>query len=106
MTFTFTVSAKPQVDRNIYSGGSIGRFVCQVSYKRFGDTDVLKGITFDVYDGEFVPIVGPSGCGKSTLLRIIAGLESPTSGDIAVEVLRKPQLAILTLDTLSHLAEC
>ena len=53
--------------------------------KRFGDTEVLKGVTLDVADAEFVSLVGPSGCGKSTLLRIIAGLEDPTSGDIAID---------------------
>ena len=52
--------------------------------KRFGDTDVLKGVTLNVADAEFVSLVGPSGCGKSTLLRIIAGLEDPTSGDVAI----------------------
>ncbi len=53
--------------------------------KRFGDTEVLKGVTLDVADAEFVSLVGPSGCGKSTLLRIIAGLEDPTSGEIAID---------------------
>ncbi|MEX0280104.1 MAG: ABC transporter ATP-binding protein [Arenibacterium sp.] len=52
--------------------------------KRFGDTEVLKGVTLDVADAEFVSLVGPSGCGKSTLLRIIAGLEDPSSGEISI----------------------
>jgi len=52
--------------------------------KRFADTPVLKGVTLEVPDGEFVSLVGPSGCGKSTLLRIIAGLEAPTSGCVAI----------------------
>lgn len=52
--------------------------------KRFGDTEVLKGVTLDVGDAEFVSLVGPSGCGKSTLLRIIAGLEDVTSGDVSI----------------------
>ena len=47
--------------------------------KDFGTTSVLKGVTLDVKDSEFISLVGPSGCGKSTLLRIIAGLETPTS---------------------------
>ncbi|SMR71812.1 carbohydrate ABC transporter ATP-binding protein, CUT1 family [Aliiroseovarius halocynthiae] len=52
--------------------------------KRFGETEVLKGISIDISDGEFVSLVGPSGCGKSTLLRIIAGLEEQSSGDIRI----------------------
>ena len=52
--------------------------------KRFGRTDVLKGVSIDVADGEFAVIVGPSGCGKSTLLRAVAGLEELTGGSIAI----------------------
>ena len=52
--------------------------------KRFGETEVLKGVSLDIADGEFVSLVGPSGCGKSTLLRIIAGLEAQSSGDIRI----------------------
>lgn len=43
---------------------------------------VLKQITLDIHEGEFICIVGKSGCGKSTLLRIIAGLEKESSGEI------------------------
>ena len=42
----------------------------------------LHEVSFDVGHGEFVSIVGPSGCGKSTLLKIIAGLDSPSSGQV------------------------
>ncbi len=52
--------------------------------KRFGATEVLKGIDLEIADGEFVVFVGPSGCGKSTLLRTIAGLEEASGGDIAI----------------------
>lgn len=52
--------------------------------KAFGATDVLKGIDLKVEEGEFVVFVGPSGCGKSTLLRIIAGLETQTSGHVEI----------------------
>ena len=52
--------------------------------KSFGDTDVLKGVSIDVADGEFAVIVGPSGCGKSTLLRSVAGLEELTGGSIRI----------------------
>jgi ABC-type sugar transport system ATPase subunit len=52
--------------------------------KRFGTTEVLKGIDLEVADGEFVVFVGPSGCGKSTLLRAIAGLEEPDDGAVHI----------------------
>ena len=54
-------------------------------YKAFGSTEVLKGISFDVDQGDFISLLGPSGCGKSTLLRCIAGLEETTSGDIEID---------------------
>lgn len=52
--------------------------------KSFGATEVLKGVSIDVADGEFTVIVGPSGCGKSTLLRAVAGLEELTGGSIVI----------------------
>jgi ABC-type sugar transport system ATPase subunit len=53
--------------------------------KRFGPTQVMHGVTFDIADGEFVVFVGPSGCGKSTLLRMICGLESVSDGDVLID---------------------
>ncbi|MCB2030979.1 MAG: ABC transporter ATP-binding protein, partial [Rhodoferax sp.] len=53
-------------------------------HKGFGNHAVLKGVSLDVQDGEFLTIVGPSGCGKSTLLRIVAGLESHNSGQVLI----------------------
>ena len=53
-------------------------------HKRFGSTEVLKGIDLTVESGEFTVLLGPSGCGKSTLLNVIAGLETPTSGTVAI----------------------
>ena len=50
--------------------------------KNFGDTQVLKGIDLDVYEGDVVAIIGPSGCGKSTFLRCINCLEDPSGGSI------------------------
>ena len=47
------------------------------SVKRFGETEVVRGIDLEIEDKEFVALVGPSGCGKSTTLRMIAGLEEP-----------------------------
>ena len=53
-------------------------------HKSFGSTEVINNVNVEVEDREFVALVGPSGCGKSTLLRMIAGLETTTSGDIAI----------------------
>jgi multiple sugar transport system ATP-binding protein len=53
--------------------------------KEFGETTAVDNISLTVDSGEFVALVGPSGCGKSTTLRLIAGLESPTSGDIHID---------------------
>ncbi len=50
--------------------------------KFFGDFHVLKDISFEIRQGEFLTLLGPSGCGKTTLLRCIAGLESVHSGDV------------------------
>lgn len=52
--------------------------------KKFGDTSVLKDISFDVNKGEVIVILGPSGCGKSTLLRCINGLESIDNGELSL----------------------
>jgi len=53
-------------------------------HKAFGRVDVINDVSFEMVDGEFLALVGPSGCGKSTLLRMIAGLETVTSGDILI----------------------
>ena len=53
-------------------------------HKRFGNTEVLKGINLNIDSGDFTVLVGPSGCGKSTLLNIIAGLETATAGTIEI----------------------
>jgi multiple sugar transport system ATP-binding protein len=52
--------------------------------KAFGEVEVVRGVSAEIGDGEFVVLVGPSGCGKSTLLRMIAGLEEVTSGQVEV----------------------
>ncbi len=53
-------------------------------HKTFGTLTAIDGISLDIAHGEFFMIVGPSGCGKTTLLRILAGLDSVTSGTIEI----------------------
>lgn len=53
--------------------------------KTFGDTIVVDDLNLEIDDGEFVVLLGPSGCGKTTTLRMLAGLETVTSGDIFIE---------------------
>ncbi|HEX6143796.1 MAG TPA: sn-glycerol-3-phosphate import ATP-binding protein UgpC [Geminicoccaceae bacterium] len=52
--------------------------------KSFGPTEVIKGVTTRIDDGEMRVVLGPSGCGKSTVLRMIAGLEEITGGEIRI----------------------
>jgi multiple sugar transport system ATP-binding protein len=52
--------------------------------KLFGKIEAVKEFTLDIQDGEFIILVGPSGCGKTTTLRMVAGLETLTSGEIYI----------------------
>ncbi len=68
-----------------YEPGS-GRFVEIAGItKRFGSVFAVNGVDLAIRRGEIFALLGPSGCGKSTLMRIIAGLESPTAGDVRIE---------------------
>jgi NitT/TauT family transport system ATP-binding protein len=58
--------------------------ICDL-HKTFGALVAIDGVSVEIAHGEFFMIVGPSGCGKTTLLRILAGLDSITSGTIEIE---------------------
>lgn len=60
--------------------------------KRFGTETAVDDLNLTIHQGEFFSILGPSGCGKTTTLRLIAGFESPTSGDILIQSRRMNQI--------------
>ena len=80
--------------------GSPEKIVIRALSKTFQNSDmtVVALETFDlrVCEGEFICVVGPSGCGKTTLLRILAGLETPTGGEIAI-TRRDPTLPLTAM---------
>ena len=52
--------------------------------RHYGELTAVAGIDLEIADGEFFSLIGPSGCGKTTTLRIVAGLETPSSGKVSV----------------------
>src|SRR5687767_73777 len=63
-----------------------------------GNVEAIRNLDLDIPAGEFVALLGPSGCGKSTLLRIIAGLDRPTAGTLAVNDERGARTAFVFQD--------
>ncbi|SDE70583.1 spermidine/putrescine transport system ATP-binding protein [Thermus arciformis] len=63
-------------------GKATAGLILQGLRKRFGELEVLKGVSLEVHRGEFFTLLGPSGCGKTTLLRLIGGFEVPDEGRI------------------------
>jgi len=61
----------------ILSGTNLG--------KKYGNLEVVKGVTLSIRAGEFACLVGKSGCGKTTLLSLLSGLEQPTSGEVKLD---------------------
>ena len=61
--------------------------------KRFGDYQALQDINLTIADQEFMVLLGASGCGKTTLLRIVAGLETATTGEVWIGGRRIDHLA-------------
>ena len=62
----------------------MGKVVLEHITKKFGQVTAVNDFNLEIDDNEFIVIVGPSGCGKSTVLRMIAGLETQTSGNINI----------------------
>lgn len=58
---------------------------CTELTKKFGTFTAVRDVSLDIPSGSFFSILGPSGCGKTTLMRMIAGFETPTSGDIRIK---------------------
>lgn len=67
--------------------------------KRYGDMPAVRGIDLEIRAGEFVAIMGPSGCGKTTTLRMIAGLETPSDGEIRLHGQRMNEVKPWDRDT-------
>ena len=63
----------------------MAKLVLEQISKRFDAVLAVDRVSLTIEEGEFVSLLGPSGCGKTTLLRIIAGLETPTTGTIRVD---------------------
>ena len=72
----------------LWSDPAMATVVLREVRKSFEPVEVIRGVDLTVEDGEFVVFVGPSGCGKSTLLRMIAGLETITSGEVDIDGVR------------------
>jgi multiple sugar transport system ATP-binding protein len=71
-------------DRNIEGALTMASVTLEHVSKQFGETTVVRDVSLEIQDKEFLVLVGPSGCGKSTILRMIAGLEDVSDGDIYI----------------------
>ncbi|MCL6508591.1 MAG: ABC transporter ATP-binding protein [Bryobacteraceae bacterium] len=64
--------------------GEMGFVEIRDLHKHFGDVRAVDGVDLSIREGELLVLLGPSGCGKTTLMRMVAGLETPTSGQIFI----------------------
>src|SRR2546425_8452244 len=76
----------------------MGQVVIRSLNKKFDEVHAVKDVNLDIRDKEFVVLVGPSGCGKTTTLRMVAGLESITSGSVMINEKVVNQLAPMDRD--------
>ena len=63
----------------------MARLVIEHLSKRYGETSVVKDLSLDIPQGEFLVLLGPSGCGKTTTLRMVAGFIEPSGGSITLD---------------------
>jgi branched-chain amino acid transport system ATP-binding protein len=73
--------------------------------KSFGGVDAVRGVSFDVYEGEILGLIGPNGSGKSTLFNCILGQLAPTRGEVRVDGHSVTNLRPSRLNRLGHLAD-
>ena len=76
--------------------------------KKYGDLEVVKGVSLAVNEGEFVCLIGKSGCGKTTLLSLLSGLEKPTQGRVNLDgreitTSSEDELALLRRDNVGFI---
>jgi len=76
----------------------MARVVIRQLNKKFDEFHAVKDVNLEIHDREFVVLVGPSGCGKTTTLRMVAGLESITSGDVLIGDTRVNELPPMDRD--------
>ncbi|MDE0545263.1 ABC transporter ATP-binding protein [Microbacterium sp. C7(2022)] len=81
---TTVTDADPTATTNPASGDGRGGVHIDGVTKRYGDQTAVDNLSLQIEPGEFISFLGPSGCGKTTTLRMIAGFESPDSGDIRI----------------------
>ena len=85
-------SPPAMVCKNVTKTFTVARRRLERTSNHHGRLHALRGVSLRVADGESVALVGESGSGKSTLLRVIAGLETPTTGSVSLADARRPQM--------------
>jgi ABC-2 type transport system ATP-binding protein len=71
------------VTSTVATGNAPATLTARSLTKRYGAREALKEVSFDLFPGELVALIGPNGAGKTTLLSILAGIQSPSSGEVA-----------------------